>query len=421
MPDLVPVDYDPFAPTATPPNRLPPRFGTGEASPAFQRATDAAIQGTVQRLTLPGRAAQGVQPETPGMWSEEDEFRRQQLEGEAANWAPQQALNMLGSGTPFAQAGAAGAAGGKLKSMTPVEGNPFEPIRAYHGSPYDFEKFDISKIGTGEGAQAYGHGLYFAENPAVAADYKKTLATKYTDINRQQLTKDASEALGSSSKYLPWAVLKELEAGTPIDNVWSKLSADPLTRGRTSQEINAAIDYVKTNYPNHAAVPGKTYEVAINADPEHFLDWDKPLSEQPQVVEKIKASPQYQQMAAANHFGYSPQEFAQLPLERQQKLIAETSPKTHEAILWEGRPGHGLLQSFESSFGGSDKATEALREAGIPGIKYLDQGSRAAGEGTKNYVIFNHDLIDIIKKYGLAGLIAGGAAHFSLPQQRQSQ
>src|SRR5215469_8900609 len=40
-----------------------------------------------------------------------------------------------------------------------------EPIHAFHGSPYDFEKFSSANIGTGEGAQAYGHGLYFAENP----------------------------------------------------------------------------------------------------------------------------------------------------------------------------------------------------------------------------------------------------------------
>ena len=45
---------------------------------------------------------------------------------------------------------------------------PPKGIRAYHGSPYDFDRFDMSKIGTGEGAQAYGHGLYFAENQAVA-------------------------------------------------------------------------------------------------------------------------------------------------------------------------------------------------------------------------------------------------------------
>ena len=58
-------------------------------------------------------------------------------------------------------------AGGFGGTTTPAKG-----IRAYHGSPYDFEKFDISKIGTGEGAQAYGHGLYFAENPR-SEDYKQ--------------------------------------------------------------------------------------------------------------------------------------------------------------------------------------------------------------------------------------------------------
>src|SRR5215471_9850062 len=51
-----------------------------------------------------------------------------------------------------------------------------EGIRAYHGSPHQFERFDISKIGTGEGAQAYGHGLYFAENPKVAQSYRDVLS-----------------------------------------------------------------------------------------------------------------------------------------------------------------------------------------------------------------------------------------------------
>lgn len=48
------------------------------------------------------------------------------------------------------------------------------PIRAYHGSPHDFDRFDARKIGAGEGGQSYGHGLYFAENPAVAQSYKDT-------------------------------------------------------------------------------------------------------------------------------------------------------------------------------------------------------------------------------------------------------
>ena len=45
----------------------------------------------------------------------------------------------------------------------------------WHGSPYRFDKFDASKIGTGEGAQAYGHGLYLAESPDVAKSYRDVL------------------------------------------------------------------------------------------------------------------------------------------------------------------------------------------------------------------------------------------------------
>ena len=41
-------------------------------------------------------------------------------------------------------------------------------IVAYHGSPHSFDQFDTSKIGTGEGEQAYGHGLYFARRRAGA-------------------------------------------------------------------------------------------------------------------------------------------------------------------------------------------------------------------------------------------------------------
>ena len=44
-------------------------------------------------------------------------------------------------------------------------------IKAFHGSPHDFDRFSTAKIGTGEGVQAYGHGLYFAENPKTARAY----------------------------------------------------------------------------------------------------------------------------------------------------------------------------------------------------------------------------------------------------------
>jgi hypothetical protein len=51
-----------------------------------------------------------------------------------------------------------------------------ESFEAFHGSPHDFDRFDLSNIGSGEGAQAYGHGLYFAENEKVAEGYRNELS-----------------------------------------------------------------------------------------------------------------------------------------------------------------------------------------------------------------------------------------------------
>jgi hypothetical protein len=64
-------------------------------------------------------------------------------------------------------------------------------------------------------------------------------------------------------------------------------------------------------------------------------------------------------------------------------------------------------------------ASEALRDAGLPGIRYLDAGSRGGGEGTRNTVIFDPATIEILRKYGIAGLMAGGAGAAVGTQQPQ--
>jgi hypothetical protein len=61
---------------------------------------------------------------------------------------------------------------------------------------------------------------------------------------------------------------------------------------------------------------------------------------------------------------------------------------------------------------------EEMRAAGIPGIRYLDAGSRGAGDGSRNYVVFDDELISILKKYGIAGVMAGGAVG-GMTQQEQ--
>lgn len=57
-----------------------------------------------------------------------------------------------------------------------------------------------------------------------------------------------------------------------------------------------------------------------------------------------------------------------------------------------------------------------LEEVIISGVRYLDEGSRGAGEGSRNYVVFDDKLVDIARKYGLLPLGVGG---FDFSQQEQ--
>lgn len=56
-----------------------------------------------------------------------------------------------------------------------------------------------------------------------------------------------------------------------------------------------------------------------------------------------------------------------------------------------------------------------------PGIKYLDQGSRSAGEGSRNYVVFDDALVSILRKYGLLPPAVAGAAAASGQDQAQAR
>ncbi len=62
------------------------------------------------------------------------------------------------------------------------------------------------------------------------------------------------------------------------------------------------------------------------------------------------------------------------------------------------------------AFGDPHAAAQTLQQAGIPGIRYLDAGSRSAGEGSHNLVVFSPETMEIIRRYGLAGLMGGGTA-----------
>ena len=344
--------------------------------------------------------------------------------------------------------------------------NP-DAIRAYHGSPHDFDRFDISKIGTGEGAQVYGRGLYFADREGVARSYRDALQkntrphSTFDDkrINptlRKKLENDPDPAVArffqenSNTSYynLPHHLDEQIanvesqlghytrraaehRANPPVASTYSAEQFDEFAGGQARLLDRLRAIRSRAGF-NEGGPTGKMYEVNINAKPEELLDWDRPLHGQP-VADIVRS------------------------------LVNPDLRKTFDYNVERGISGSNAYHNFYGSAGGHARAADILREGGIPGIKYSDAGSRLthdtqqlvdkAGsraaaldlakrrveeinnsnfnygsrashdriywenrvkdlqkDETNNYVMFDDKLIDIIRKYGLAGAVGGPLA-----------
>jgi hypothetical protein len=254
-------------------------------------------------------------------------------------------------------------------------------INAYHGSPHEFQRFSMDKIGTGEGAQAYGSGLYFAEQKSVAEGYRDNLSrgkliggtlasgnlineipydrSGNIDANRlNRVIKDREYALSGRDSYE--SELREWEryeadfgsdAGPMPDYLASKGSWDAEI-AKEAEKLKM-LKKVQSDPSSVSEVEGQLYNVNLNVDPNELLDWDAPLSEQSEKIRKIIAG------------------------DEELKYLTDTYGMD------------SLLIKSKSAEGSADLASR-----GILGIKYLDGFSRSAGEGTRNYVMFDDSLID---------------------------
>jgi hypothetical protein len=97
--------------------------------------------------------------------------------------------------------------GPKQMEVAQTMADAYNPIgmTVFHGSPHIFEKFDLSKIGTGEGAQAYGKGMYMAQASDVAEEYAKKLGTQQINLGNKfySLTPDGNNWVDSLGNFLP--------------------------------------------------------------------------------------------------------------------------------------------------------------------------------------------------------------------------
>jgi hypothetical protein len=211
----------------------------------------------------------------------------------------------------------------------------FQPnFTAYHGSPYDFDRFDVTKIGTGEGAQAYGHGLYFAENEGVAKGYQANVKdTALIDRNNKRMSELAKDMEANSYGYRHW---KDKELGERQAAEYDRLMEEKMR-------------------------PGRMYQVRIKPDSEHFLDWDGRLSQMPPKVQEAVRSLQIPDPLGGGNLG-------------EPGHVMATGEEIWKALARKAVPAADQRAGFEAR--NPTNASETLRAVGVPGIRYLDQGSR---------------------------------------------
>jgi hypothetical protein len=209
-----------------------------------------------------------------------------------------------------------------------------EGIRAYHGSPYNFAQFDLTAIGSGEGSQMHGYGLYFAADRVTARSYQAMAGNParrqggLTRVGRDQAMLDSLIRLGAN-KYAGNDVKRFAEVVRKHPNAFDH-----------SDAILQRIEQWNNNQP-----PCFMYEVEIDADPNQFLEWDRPLSEQHPDVQRF----------------------------------------------FEDR-GVSLDKSGAQAYRGCGPApalSAALAAAGVPGTAYLDASQR------RKYVVFDPAIVRV--------------------------
>lgn len=254
-------------------------------------------------------------------------------------------------------------------------------IKALHASPHNFRKFSTDKMGTGEGAQAYGWGLYFATNPITNKIYLNQfnhyvegwkVGDKIVDeYDFKQMIKKA----GIDDSDIPRAYARFSRIDEGIAEMQSRIAkakeSKLLDQNNNlivnnidkAERVIRALRYLKEN--NIFATGGINYRVDLNVDDSNLLMWDEPVSRELHVLA-------HKDIILGNY--------------EEVKDVIASGPTLS---------GKKLYKEIAGVLGSKKESSEWLAAHGYKGIKYLDGNSRSAGEGTYNYVIFSGDDIKI--------------------------
>ncbi len=292
--------------------------------------------------------------------------------------------------------------------------------RVYHGSGADFDAFDHSHMGEGEGAQAYGWGTYVTEVEGIGRTYAIQNTTKHNDALRAlQHDVDAiSDQLNRHRDDLKYdeEQLKranEWRAEAELDYELFKDEAEELKEkyGESSPKYrNHLFNDIYTDEMKRAQSSVKSMEESIQYRKEKIAELEKALKDkQAEIDELPKEFPRHLYTVeipddnGSNYLDWNGHLAESLLkdvgsfLESEGFERVQDNPVRYEkgestVVLNPNATGADLYAELREALGSDKKASQALAELGYTGIKYPADNMRGGREdGAKNYVIFNEN------------------------------
>ena len=280
---------------------------------------------------------------------------------------------------------------------------------AWHGSPHDFDTFDLGAIGTGEGNQVHGWGLYFAKDKKVSDLYRRELSLIHdvdkgtlfkvdvpdtkTMIDEQQslnvLSKETKQNLKAAINALPEQekeVFINEYTNSPLFNHYAKKEIDELGSDfdRLDTEYNLLKDKYLEKYleGNLSAITQRT----LNRLAEKYNIDLKALKENPNSIKDIKNQLDTMWFNAFTEYGMASKKYKEIYWG---KYKEDFSTLLNDS----GINGKDFYMALSKVLGGTKQASEYLNKYGVKGITYVGE------QDGRCYVVFDDKAIKVIEKY----------------------
>ena len=280
---------------------------------------------------------------------------------------------------------------------------------AWHGSPHDFDTFDLGAIGTGEGNQAHGWGLYFAKDKKVSDLYRRELSLIHdvdkgtlfkvdvpdtkTMIDEQQslniLSKETKQSLNAAINALPEQekeVFINEYTNSPLFNHYAKKEIDEL--GSKFNQLDTEYNLLKDKYLDKY-IEGELNTITqrtINRLAEKYNIDLKALKENPDSIKDVKNQLDTMWFNAFTEYGMASKKYREIYWG---KYKEDFSTLLNDS----GINGREFYLALSKALGGAKKASEHLNEYGVKGITYVGE------QDGRCYVVFDDKAIKVIEKY----------------------